>query len=339
MVSSSVVFYKIATTCLLIVVGYIARRMKLLPEISVSVISKFILNLAMPCYLVYYMPSSISPSTIGRYWYFPLLGILLALINDLFGYATARLWAKPGERATFRIIVGLPNWVFMALAVCEPLFREDGVRVVLLYNVGVTFYLWTAGMTSFRSAVGWKEILRQLFINPQTIALIAGFILAMVFPFLQGMEKLGSDELAALPVYIGMMTPVWETIYLVGGTALPLSILQIGLMLGEPRPAGAGSVDKGTLLLTGGLRLLAAPAITLAVLYFLCLAGLPLTGTEFVVSCIILAMPAAVVCLTIVELYGGATRLAASAILWMTIASLFTVPLVTWAAQKVYALL
>lgn len=335
MVSGTVVFYKIATTCLLILVGYIGRRMKLLPEISISVISRYLLYIALPCYLVYYMPASVSRETLGRYWYFPFLGAGLLAASDLFGYCTARIWAGPGEMATFRILVGVPNWMFMALAVIEPLFPVEGVRVVLLFNVGITFYLWTFGMTSFRPAIGWRRLLRELFLNTQTVALLVGFALAMLFPFLRGMEKLGSDELAALPVYLGIVTPVWETVYRVSETALPLSILQIGLILGEPRREAAAGGGR-SLRLAIALRLLAAPALLLAVLWVVYRLGAPLSGGEFVAAAIVLAMPSGVTAISVADVYGGSVRLAARVVLWSTVASMFTAPLMTFAAQWVY---
>lgn len=335
MVSSSVVFYKIATTCLLILVGFIARRMKLLPEISVTVISKFSIYLALPCFMLFYMPACISRETVGLYWYYPLVGVLLLALTDLLAYTSARIWARPGEKATFRVLVGMPNWIFMAMAVCEPLFKEEGVRMVLLYNVGITFYFWTFGMTSFRSAVGWKEILKQLFVNIQTIAIIVGIILAMLFPSLRGFEKLDSSELAELPFYLGLLNPVWETISLVGGTALPLSILQIGMLLGEERK-GEDTVDKRSLALTSLWRLLLVPMVILTAQLLMCNGWIPYTRNEFLASAIIMSMPAATLCLVVAEVYAGAVRLAAQGILWTTIASLATVPVVTWIAQVAY---
>ncbi|MCC8108164.1 MAG: AEC family transporter [Planctomycetes bacterium] len=134
MVSGIVVFYKIATTCLLILVGYIVRRMKLLPENSVSVVSAYLLYVGLPTYMMYYTPASITLETLGTYWYYPVIGAALLFVCDMFGWLTSRLWAGPGEGPTFRLLVALPNWVFMAMAVVEPIFREEGVRVVLLYK-------------------------------------------------------------------------------------------------------------------------------------------------------------------------------------------------------------
>ena len=338
MISGSVVFYKIATTCLLILVGYIGRRMKLIPEISVQVISKFLLSIALPSYFIYHMPYSIAVETLAANWFFPVLGALLLAESDLFGYLCGRLWARSGELGTFRIMVGLPNWVFMAMAVCEPIFKEDGIRVVLLYNLGIVLYIWSFGMTSFRSGVGWKAVVRQLFLNVQIVSCCIGLAVAFIAPFVKGMEGMDSEQLRALPWYLGVVTPVWESIYLLGGTALPLSIVQIGLLLGTPRSEHPG-VDAGgnrSLVLTTLLRLLAAPLLSLATLFAACRLGLGLSRNEFVISVIVMSMPAAVLSLSITEVYGGSSRLAARGIIWGTVASLLTAPLLTLAAQRAY---
>lgn len=339
MISGSVVFYKIATTCLLILVGYIGRRMKLLPEISVNVISKYMYFVALPSYFIFYLPTSISLETMKIYWYFPLLGFFLMFVSDIFGYITARWWAGSGELATFRILVGVPNWIFMGLAVCEPLFPSDGLRVILLHNVGVLFYLWTFGMTSFRPGVGWREVLKQLFVNTQTVALFIGLFLSFCFPGLKGMEKLSSAELAALPFYVGIITPFWEGLSLLAATALPLSIVQIGLLLGTPRSDShaVAPTENRSLAVTTLLRLLVAPLLIIFVLLVCCWCGVPLTGPEFVISTIMMAMPAAVLCLMVAEVNGGAVHLAAKGLLWGSVASLFTTPLIAWLAQVAYA--
>lgn len=336
MISGSVVFYKIATTCLLIFAGIVVSRARLLPEAAISVISKHVLNIAMPAYLIYNMSYSISPDTLHLYWHYPVVGFLLLAVNDLFGYVSARALARPGERATFRILVGLPNWVFMALAVCEPLLGEDGVRVVMLFNLGITLYVWSFGMTSFRVGGTIGQALRELFLNAQTVSAVIGVALALACPWLRGMEALGAEELAALPWYLGIVTPFWETIYLLGGTALPLSIIQIGLLLGTPAGAKNEGGDAWSVFLVSFLRLLVAPMLALATLLLFCRLGVGLNAREFVAAVIIMAMPAAVACMSVVDVYGGAARLAARGILWMSAASLLTAPIVAMIAQYAY---
>lgn len=336
MVSSSVVFYKIATTCLLIFAGFVARRLRLLPESAISVISKHILFIATPAYVVFYMPASISLETLHLYWYYPAVGFLLIAANDLFAYGGARLLAKPGQLPTFRLLVAVPNWVFMALAVCEPIFREEGVRVVLLFNLGIIFYVWSFGMTSFRARGTFMETAREMFINIQTVSAAIGVVLAFACPWLRGMESLGPEQLAALPWHRGVFVPLWETVYLLGGTALPLSIFQLGLLLGTPPTSADEGGDPVTLLAVSALRMLASPLLAMGIMLVLCRMGAGFTASEFVTGVVIFAMPAAVVCLVIVEVYGGTARLAAMGILWMSVASLFTTPLVTWMAQRAY---
>ena len=341
MISGSVVFYKIATTCLLIFVGYMARRMKLLPENSVLVISRYIVYLALPCYFMHYMPLSVSPESIGGDWRFILLGAGLVAGSDLFGWLAARRLARPGELASFRMLVAMPNWIFMAMAVCEPLFPTDGPRVVLLYNIGVIMYFWSFGMTSFRSGGSWRTTLKSLFLNLQVLANLLAIGLAMAFPVLRSLNGIESDALAALPWRLGMTAAVWETVSLIAGTALPLSILQTGLMLGGPEKEGdlRARADGGNrhLLLIIALRLLAAPILSVFQLLIIVWLGFSLTRNEFVISAIVMAMPTAVLCLSVAETHGGAARLCARVILWSSLASLLTAPIVTRLAQEASA--
>ncbi len=336
MASGIAVFYKIATTCLLILVGFLARRMKILPENSVSFVSKYIVNVSLPAYLVYYMPASISPGMIAGYWYYPLVGAALVALLDCFGHATARLWAGEGEHATFRILVAFPNWVFMALAVCEPLFGAAGIRMVLLYNIGIMFYLWTFGMTGFRPSAGAGDMVKKLFLNTQTVAMMIGFAVALLLPEVKGMETLSSEELAALPVHLGLLSPVWDVVYLISSTTMPLAILQIGMLLGGRRPEGEKGGGVRSLAMVCFLRLVAAPALALGAQAALFRCGLLTERADFVTSVIILAMPVATLCFTVTEVHGGAVRLAARAVLWSTVASLATAPFATWLAEAVF---
>ncbi len=342
MISGSVVFYKIATTCLIILVGYIVSRMQLIPEKSVTVLSKYTLWVAFPAYMIYSLPASISLATLHLYWFFPLVGLALVFLSDLSAYAAARLLASPGDRATVRFLAGIPNWVFMALAVCEPIFREEGVRVVLLFNIGITPYLWTIGMSSFRPGEGFCRLARNLFVNAQSIAVAMGIVLALTCPFLQGMERLPAAELASLPLGLGLVTPVWETVYLLGLTALPLSIFQIGVMLGGLRGGKREDRDPGErgdyawLAILAFLRLLAIPCLLMLVLALAMRWGLPFNGNEFVIAVIIMAMPPAVAAMAVTEVYRGNVRLTAKSLLWLSVAALATAPLAVWAAQGVY---
>ncbi len=340
MVSGTVVLYKIAGTCLLILAGYIVKRLRLFPDNAANVLSRYLVYLGFPCYVLYYMPNSVTAESLAVDWRFPLLGFFLVFVADLFGYASARALARPEERATFRILVAFPNWVFMALTVCEPLFREDGVRVVLLYNIGITFYLWTFGLTSFRTAAGAADTVKQLFLNPQTIAMTIGIILAICIPSLRGLENATSDELAALPFEIGILTPIWDAVHLLATTALPVSIFQIGLLLNNsPASGGPRPSILRPMILSCALRLLAVPVLSMAVLFALHRAGVRFTFTEFMTSTIVMAMAPAVAIVSIVDLYKGAGVLAARGILWGSVLCLATAPAITWLAQKVYPLL
>lgn len=337
MLSGSVIFYKIASMCLLIFVGFLARRMKLVPENSLTALSHYILSVATPAFILSNMPQTISLETVSSYWYFPALGAGLVAFCDLFAWASARLMVRPAERPTFRFLAAFPNWMFLAMAVIEPLFAADGVRVVLLFNVGITGYIWSFGLTGFKEGFGWHMV-KNIFLNLQVVATVAGVGLALAVPFLATAHGMPAAELARLPVHLGAVTTVWEAVTLIGSTALPLSIFQIGLRLagtegGRTVAELTERADNRALVACSATRLILAPILVVFALVILARLGLPLTESEFLVSAIIFAMPTAVASLVVTDVYGGDTLLAARAVLWMTLASMGTVPLVGWLAQ------
>lgn len=339
MASGMTVFYSILSICLLIFVGFIARRMKLVPENSLSALSGFFLDVATPCYIATNMVRTVSRDTLGDSWRFVLLGFLLIALSDLIGLVSSRLWSPLAERPTFRYIIAVPNWLFLGMAVCEPLFGDAGARVVLLFNFSVTIYIWTLGMTGFRGGLGGNAV-KELVLNTQIIATLAGLALALAFPFLGAVRTLPAAEAAGLPLYLGLTASVWNTVEILGGTALPLSIFSIGLRLAAPQGAVVREKRPGnrSLLVTSAIRLLVAPAICLAVLLACFRLGFTMSQAEFVSAALIMSMPTAVASLAVAEVYGGSTLLAARAILWMTVASLFTVPAMTRLALFVHSL-
>ncbi len=341
MLSGAVIFYKIASICLLIFVGYIAKRMKLVPENSLNALSHYIISIATPCFILTYMPMSITAETALANWHFPVLGAALVGICDMTGWLSARFFVNEGLRPTFRLIAAVPNWVFLALAVSEPLFGADGIRVVLLFNLGITAYLWSLGLTSFRQGMGWK-IVKSLLLNTQIICTAIGLGLALFVPFIRTVYDMQAADLAALPFHLGLVSAAWETVVLIGKTCLAMSIFQIGVRLGDT--PGKGSVEvmvekknNYALATSSFFRLILAPVICSLILTGLVYVGVPLTYSEFLTAVIIMSMPTATIVLTIADVYGGDTLLSARSIIWTTLASLATVPLIAKLADIAFA--
>ena len=337
MLSSSVIFFKIASMCLLMFFGYLSRRMKLVPDSFLGALSSYLLSIASPCFIIYNIPRTITRESIVAYWYFPLLGAGLLAICDIFGWASARLLVIPNRRPTFRFLIAFPNWIFLAIAVIEPLFGDEGIRMVLLFNAGINAYLWSFGLSGFKPGTGWA-LMKNIFLNIQIIATVVGMGLAVGFPFVATIHDMTGAQLAELPVHLGLTAAAWEGITFIGITTLPLSIFQIGLRLAaapDEKTAGKPAIrkDNRTLAVCSTLRLIVAPVIIILTLIALIRFGLPLTEAEFLISVLIFSMPTGVTAMMIADLYGGDTLLTARTILWTTLASLGTVPVIAWLAQ------
>lgn len=331
------VFYKILETCLLIFIGLLVRRMHLLPENSLAVLGRYVLDVATPCLLATKLPSVVQADALARNWHLPILGLVLVAASDHLGGLCSRFGVPAGERITFRFVAAFGNWLYLALAVCEPVFGADGSRVVLLFNVGITLYVWSAGMLGFRKGIQ-GGMLRRMFWNGQIVATAIGLMLAIFFPGVSGLANLSGAALETLPVSIALISVLWTALTAVASTTIPLSLVQIGVRLAERGESGAGpACSRLSLWYSGVLRLVAAPALGVAILMLGQVLGLGLSRNEFLIAAIIAAMPTSVASLQAAEVYGGSTMLAARSILWTTLASMATVPAVTALARLAFA--
>ena len=90
----------------------------------------------------------------------------------------------------------MPNWIFFPLPIAEALFGADGVREVLLCNVGAQLMLWTVGVWTLQGRRTRGAALRALLENYGLLATAAGLALALSVP---AARSLGTAPAAGPP--------------------------------------------------------------------------------------------------------------------------------------------
>lgn len=324
MIDGSVVFYKIATTFLVILVGFISCRLKVLPAASITYLSRYALDIATPCLILVKMPYTINRETLSANWYIPVIGILMVVVSDFTGHVAAKHLASPNLYPTFRLLVAFPNWMFLSMAICEPIFGSEALRIILLCNPAVTIYLWTIGVSALQKGENKSPLLTMLK-NTQFIVTLAAIALSLLFPFLPGMEKVTTQELMKMSLPMALTATLWEAMAMIAATAIPVSMLIIGIRLGTTHTTQL-TTNRWVLAKVVLLRLIGAPIVTIAILWLIQWAGFGFGRQEFIIFGLIAAMPAAVALMSIAEVYKGEVVLTAKAIFWSTLLSLATVP-------------
>jgi len=253
--------------------------------------------------------------------------VIILVGSGLIGYLWHRLSRTSAHLRTFVFSVGFPNWIYLPLAIAGPIWGDEAVRLLILFNIPTQVLLWTAGIWVLGGSMRGAHAVRFLLLNPGILSSAAGLVVA--FDLLPVTFKPGGPgwSLAAISA----------PLHMIGGLTIPLSIVALGLYLGERTERRVG--EKREVFVTTIGRLLIAPILLGAVLLGATAAGFPTPEKTRWILYLIMSMPVAVSAPLFARMFNGDRMLAARAVVFSTMAGLFTSPLFVLAAIKLETLL
>jgi predicted permease len=330
MLQSKIVLLKITVMFLVMVAGWwSARRQYLTPTVT-KAMSLLVVQVTFPALVFSQMLETVSFAALQRGWWIPVFAGLSIVLAAWVGRGAVGLFRVPAEsRKTFVFLVALPNWVFLPLPIAAGLYGAEGVRFVLLYNLGAQVVLWTYGVRLLKTVEvdaqsGWRMLLS----NAGVMATVAGVGLALCWPGVTAQAEAGPFRGLAVNGVLGALK-------MIGDLTIPLSLLVAGAQLAELMK-NSQFQWRPLIGVTLG-RLVLAPLVTLVVLKVVTLlVGVRLTELEIVTATVIVSMPVAISCSMFADHYNGDRGLTASAIFISTLLSLLTVPVAVWCCQSHY---
>lgn len=160
-----------------IAIGYIANKAKILTSDGNRVLTKIVLNIAMPC--------TILDSVIGREVSFSsgdafvFLGVaaLAMVVAILVSWFLPKLLKTPPEEAgIFRFMAAFGNVGFMGYPLGEAIFGPESVFYIALFNIPYTLISYSVGIALVSGGKGRIDL--RKFLN---IPLIMGVITVIIF--------------------------------------------------------------------------------------------------------------------------------------------------------------
>ena len=297
----SVLFEKMAMLVILLALGYLCARLKLVgPEFNKG-LSKLVINF----FLVGMILSSVINKEMELTGAEALTGFLMLALMMLICFAIA--WISPGvlrikdgDKGMYRMLVAFMNNGFMGFPIVAAIYGEGAVFFASLSNIPFNLLLYSAGVMLLREgSEGEKFKLRNAINAPLVATLIATIILVLKIP---------------VPVIID------DTVDTISSATVPLSMMCIGLSLGSvslkdafvhPRLYGLSFV-----------RLVVCPLIVWFVMNFF-ITNPVILGTIVILS----ACPSAVIC-SILGIENGRDGIESSeAVFLCTVLSMITIPL------------
>jgi predicted permease len=294
---------KVAVILVLILVGYLVTRRRMLTERGASEVTTLLIKLVTPCVIINSFLGS--ADRLGAYELLMAVALPVLWMGIALGLSLLCFRKEPEERQkVLRFATLFSNTGFMGIPLVQGIVGDTGVIYASFGVVVFNILCWTYGYSMMSG--GAKMNLKTLLLNPGVIGLAFG-----------------------LPIYfLGLKLPavVSEPLGLLADLNTPLAMLVIGTYI-----AGAdlhSFMSDMAVYRVSFLRLIAAPLIYLGLLLVI-----QPGETLFVSTMVQAATPVAANTVLFAVQYKRDSELASKLVAVSTVLSIITIPVLTIAAQ------
>lgn len=312
------IFSKVLVVFIYIGVGFIANRLKVLPEESVKHFISLVMGITVPCLMI----SSITGQEINGNMYrntilVLALGAVIYIVTAVMTtFISDRVFPDKDQQDRNVLASAMTgcNSGFMGLPIASAVFGRLVFYYLAIQTIVNNTYLFVMSLSQLhhregkRSSKSLREKLSPL-VNPTSIATVVAAI--MLFAGLH------------LPEYVmGIVEPL-------GDATIPLSMILVGVQLGGTDFRGLLS-DKD-LLITSAVKLILMPAIALLIL-----TPFPVDPVVKLTSLLAVCFPSAVIGVAVAAQEGKNSQLMAEAVAVSTLLSVITLPLWIMLISRLY---
>ena len=284
---------------LLILIGYLAKRIGLLKAEDSLTLNKIVINIAIPSLIFLAMFNAdlsnlkiLLPVTLICIITGSLCGLLVYLLSRARGYSKKTKWTLVGTSTLF-------NSGFLGYPIVLGVYGATGLVRAVFYDMGSTILFLSLGILFILIFGGkYTSIFKRTLLFPPLWGIILG-IFSNIFHLNPGFIPL-------------------NVLKYLSGAAIPIIMISLGLSLkarGLKNYFGAASFVTVT-------RLMISPLIAILMVYILGLHGLE--GTVTVVEA---GMPSAMLSLVLAATYDLDINAAAACIFLSTVVSMITLPI------------
>lgn len=238
---------------IIILVGYFSARMGWIDEKVGNAFTKIILNISLPCYMIWNITNFFDRDK------FLMLfsGMLIPFLSMLIGYAMSILlsilFKIPKEKkGVFRTAFFCSNTIFVGLPINLALFGEKSVPYVLLYYIVNTTLFWTVGVYEIsKDGLTAVPLLSLSSLKKIATPALLGFVIGLILIFLR----------ISLPSF------AMESFHSLGNLTTPLALIFIGFALYSIHLSEL-KINKEILLVLFG-RFIFSPLLVFVLLHFI----------------------------------------------------------------------
>jgi len=300
---------------LLMGTGIVLRRQEIVEDRFRAGLLTLVLNLLFPALVL----AKVTVNPALRDNVVALSAPVAGFLSSAIGLVIARLAAPLAgadtseRRRAFAYTAGHYNYSYLAIPVCTVLYGPESIAVLLLFNLGIEFSLWTVGIMTLTGG-GLKDARRRM-LNPITVSMLAAIVL----------NRTG----------IGAHLPDWSFSFLnmLGACAVPLGLMLVGMGIPALLQGFRAHHDPGIAIGAVVVRNLLVPGCF--ALAAVLIAPLPAEVRRILL--LQAAMPAGTMTLVMCQHYGIAPQVGLRVFVASTLAAIVTLPLWLWIGGRLAA--
>lgn len=287
-----------------IIIGFIARRLHVLDDASCKAVTKVVMSITLPCFIVssgFSADRSASGTEIFVYF---LASLACYAAAYLIGSALSRLPLFPrSDRRLCSFMTTFGNTGFIGLPVIGALFGTEAVFYATVFNLPFNFLVFSIGIFLVSDESSIRNIKPRSFVNACLVASVAAIALYLTTFQVPAIVQTCFDTL--------------------GSATVPLAMLITGASLGKETPRDVFA--NSCLYLVSLAKVALVPAVSLAILSLVVQNPLLIK-----IGVLLMAMPVAANATLLCLQYGGNDRLASRGVFLSTLLSVGTIPLLVY---------
>ena len=182
-------FFNALSACFVLLmimsVGYLMGRLGWMTQREKSFVSKYIVNIAVPCNCVVGLLDNLDREGIVQAAGMMAAGVASVILTVLVSATVATLLRLPHERwGVFVAMAGFSNTLFIGIPVCTQLFGDVSMPYIMLYYIGHTSLMQSIGMMLLERAgskAGQKgsflQFCKDVFLKPPILSVAFSIVL------------------------------------------------------------------------------------------------------------------------------------------------------------------
>ena len=297
---------------LIVIIGYVAKRIGLVNEDLAKAMNKLVFRLLLPCmlFLNVYKIDNLASMDFGYIWYAIGVTFLMFLVAIP---AVMTITKSEDQRGALAQAVFRSNYALIGIPLATSLFGSEGGTVATLlsaFSVPLFNILAVICLTVFGNGgkIDLKKILLGIVKNPLIISIALGCVCIGIRAVLQHYN---------IPFRLSNVEPIYKTLSQLSATATPIALL----VLGAQFELSAVPALKKQIIFGVAAKTVIVPTVALVIAYFMgCF-----SGAHFAAFVALFATPVAVSSVPMAQEMGADAKLAGQLVVWTTVASAFTI--------------